>query len=554
MKRLFLSTFAVLALISLAAGVGIGASDDTAKGKLFSEEEYKAHLNFLAHDLLEGRAVGVRGGELAALYIATQFQAAGLKPISEEEGYFQRVPMVGITTDYETLRCSFSTGGRSIGLTPIEDLVVTSELTQDAINVEDELLFVGYGIDAPEYNWDDFKGMDVRGRVLVMLVNDPDYEKTGFGSESLTYYGRWTYKEEIARIKGAKGLIMLHTDESATYPFAVVQSSWAIERVNMEGEIKNPLALDGWASQPAFDKVLDLVGLSYAKLKEVADSREFVPFPLGITINVGFKQTYRRFTSPNVIGVLPGTSKADEAVVYMAHYDHLGVGREIDGDTIYNGAVDNASGTAAIICLAKAFASAPEPPKRSVIFLATTGEESGLLGSEYYSVHPVIPLEKTVIALNKDCCNFYGRRDGFGAFPIQFTDAVPAFEKLGEEMGLKLSVGGVDRGGGAFRVDNFPLCARGTVALSIGLSGNNLTLTEEQVNEMREKIGRWYHQPIDEVYPFWNYEGVMQEMEVLYQVGRYYADGGEKPSMKPENPFNAPIRVRNMKYVGEESK
>lgn len=540
-KFLFFASMTVLLVIPTAA--------QAQEKPLINESEYKAHLKFLAHDLLEGRAVGVRGGELAALYIATQFEAAGLKPISEEQGYFQRVPMIGITTKYDTVSYTLSAGENSVDLAPIDEFVVTSELAQDAVSLDEELLFVGYGVEAPEYDWDDFKGADVKGKVLVMLVNDPDYEKTGFGSESLTYYGRWTYKEEIARIKGAKGLILLHTDETATYPFAVVQSSWGIERVGLEGEFKNPLTIDGWVSKPAVNKVLAFVGLDYDKLKEKADSKDFSPMPLGVRIKVSFEQKYREFTSPNVIGILPGSSMPDEAIIYMGHYDHLGVGREVNGDNIYNGAVDNASGTAALICLARAFASAPDPPKRSIIFFATAGEESGLLGSEYYAEHPVVPLEKTIIALNKDCCSFFGKRDGFGAFPIRYTSAVPSFEKIGKSMDLKLHYGGVDRGGGAFRVDNFPLCARGLVALSIGIRGKYLSLSEEEVKAMRDKVGRWYHQPNDEIYPFWNYEGVMQEMEILYHVGRYYAADGEKPSMTSENPFNAPNRVRSMKYT-----
>jgi hypothetical protein len=540
--------FSAVAIMVVLAGLSMAAAPADNDKSVFTEAEYRAHLKFLADDLCEGRAPGTRGGDLAALYIATQFEAAGLRPISEKDGYFQQVPMQGNATRHETVRFTLSAGANSLELAGFDEVVIGSELPDKQINLEGDLLFVGYGIEAPEYGWDDYKGADVRGKILVMLVNDPDLGKTGFGSESLTYYGRWTYKEEIARIKGAAGLILLHTDQTATYPFTVVQASWGVERCDLKGTVLDPLTFKCWVSRPAIDKALAFVGLDYAALKEQADSKEFEPIPLGISAAVAFEQDYREFESPNVIGILPGTDLADEAILYMAHYDHFGIGHPVDGDAIYNGATDNASGTAAIICLARAFAQAPEPPHRSIIFMATTGEERGLLGSEYYSARPVMPLEKTIIALNKDCCNFYGLRDGISAFPIQFTDATPEFEQVAAEMGLKLVVGGADIGGGAFRVDNFPLCARGVVGLSIGTAGKNLTFTDEQMKQFRETVGSWYHQPNDEIYPFWSYEGIIQELNILYKLGSHYAAGAPPPTLNPDNPYIPAIRIREMKY------
>jgi hypothetical protein len=537
------------AMIFALFACGLLAAPQVEEHKpVFTEAEYKGHLKFLANDLCEGRAPGTRGGDLAALYIATQFEAAGLKPISEADGYYQQVPMQGNSTKYDTVKFSLSTGGQSVDLIGFDEVIIGSELPDKQIALGGDLLFVGYGIEAPEYGWDDYKGLDVHGKVIVMLVNDPDFEKTGFGSESLTYYGRWTYKEEIARIKGAAGLILLHTDQTATYPFTVVQASWGVERCDLQGTILNPLTIKGWVSQPAIDKALAFVGLSYAALKDKADNKDFQPIPLGIRADVAFEQDYREFNSPNVIGILPGTNLADEAILYMAHYDHFGIGHPVNGDAIYNGATDNASGTAAVICLARAFAQDPKPPRRSIIFMATTGEEKGLLGSEYYSAKPVIPMEKTIIALNKDCCNFYGLRDGLSAFPIQFTNALPEFQKVASEMGLQLQIGGADIGGGAFRVDSFPLCARGVIGLSISTGGKNLTFTDEQMKKFRDTVGPWYHQPNDEIYPFWNYEGIIQELNILYKLGTHYADGAPAPKLNPDNPFVPAIRIRELKY------
>jgi len=536
------------ALVWAAMAVSAQEIPVTELEKRFSIDEYRAHLRFLADDALEGRAPGTRGGDLAARYIAAQFEAAGLQPISEAAGYFQPVPMIGNLTDPAGARLALCTGENRVAVAVPDDAVLVSEVSAPEIRIEDELVFAGYGIEAPEFEWDDYKGADLRGKVLVMLLNDPDPKTTGFGSESLTYYGRWTYKLEIARLKGAKGLLLLHTPASATYGFDVVKSSWAVERVSLEGEIVNPLAMAAWITRPAFERALAPLGLDYAALEKKAADRAFRPFALGVKIDAAFRQRCRTFTSPNVIGVLKGAKRPDEAVVCMGHYDHLGVGPAVEGDAIYNGAIDNASGTAALICLARAHAAAPERSARTVIFLATTGEEKGLLGSEYYTVHPVVPLEKTVLVLNKDCCNFLGRRSGFGAFPVRFTDAADPIAKLGKELGLELAVGRVDRGGGAFRVDSFPFCARGVVGLSIWLRGRNLSITEDEAKALSARAGRWYHQPNDEVRSYWLYDGIRQELALLYLLGRHYAGEAAAPRLGAGHPFGPAIRVRELKY------
>lgn len=514
--------------------------DDTPT---FTEHEFRAHLNFLGGDLCEGRAVGTRGGEVAAAYIAAQFQAAGLQPISPEAGYFQQVPLKGITTDYATAKFSLFAGDREFPLTPVEDVVLNGEKMENAVTLDDELIFVGYGIVAPEFNWDDYKGVDITGKTVVMLVNDPDFAKTGFGSESLTFYGRWTYKEIIASARGAKALILLHTDESAAYGMNVVRSSWTIERISFADDPRAPLMLKAWVSQPAADKVLAAVNLSYAQLKEKAESRDFKPFPLGLRVVSSFNQTCRTTTSPNVAGILPGTTMKDEVVVFTGHYDHLGIGMpDAEGDTIYNGASDNASGTAAIICLARAFAQGPAP-QRTLVFLAVTGEESGLLGSDWYAAHPVFPLDKHVVAINKDVVNLLGATKGFGAAPVQYSDALPVVTEIGKSLGLDIFVSEVDRGGGAFRSDHFPFAARGIVAMSVGLRGEYRNLSQDQVAEIRKKIGYTYHQPNDEVSPHWNYDGAMLELNLLWRLGRHWADGAPKPQLKEGNPYEATMRL-----------
>jgi Zn-dependent M28 family amino/carboxypeptidase len=544
MKKTILFSTAILCLVSILATAG--AEKPSADQPKFTEAEFVAHLRFLASDICEGRAPGTRGGELATAYIAAQFEAIGLKPISAEQGYFQQVPMLGIATIQDSISYTLSAGERSVSLVPVEEVVLNSEQPLDQVGAEGDLLFVGYGIEAPEFNWDDYKGTDVQGKILVMLVNDPDLEKTGFYNESLSYYGRWTYKEEIARAKGAKGLVLIHTDETATYDFSVVQNSFAVERLQIKDSIPNQLLIKAWVSQPAFDKALAFVGTNYAELKEKADSRGFRPMPLGLHLKTEFKQEHREFEAPNVIGVLPGTSKGDEAIVYCGHWDHFGIGRAINGDDIYNGARDNASGVAAIICLARAYSGMPAP-ERSIVFMATTAEESGLLGAEYYAMNPIFPLDKTAMAVNIDVVNVYGPTEDFGAGIVKFTTALDTVKAIGEELGLELNIGGADTGGGTFRSDHFPLCARGVVALSTGTGRRVRGMSEEDANKMFTELfaGR-YHQPSDEMDPRWRYDGTIETLNLLYMIGRHWADGAERPELLPENPYVPAIRMKGL--------
>jgi Zn-dependent M28 family amino/carboxypeptidase len=536
MKKLVSFSFAVAIAAPLAAGQE-GAAP-------FSAGEYSAHLKFLANDLCEGRAVGTRGGELAAAYIAAQFEAAGLEPISAEEGYYQRVPLKGAKTRQESVRFSLSAGERSVAFTPVEEVVANSELDWDTVEVEGELLFVGYGVEAPELDWDDYKGVEAAGKILVMLVNDPDFELTGFGGESLTYYGRWTYKEEIARAKGARGLILIHTDETAGYGFEVIRSSWTGERIDYQDADAQPLEINAWLSREAADRALALVETSYDELKASADRREFRPRPLALRLEAGLGQDRRKTTSPNVLGLLRGSSKADEVVIITGHYDHLGIGLpDADGDTIYNGAMDNASGTSALICLARAFARSSQPPQRSVLFFANTGEESGLLGSTWYAKHPLFPLDKTTVVLNKDVCETLGAKTAFKAFPAEYSNAVETLERIGAELDLAYEEAGVDRTGLAFRSDHFPFAARGIVAMSVGLAGDYRDLTEERVKEIKAEIGGTYHQASDEVHPLWNTDGALQELELLYRIGRHFADGAPAPTMNADHPYVSTRRL-----------
>jgi len=542
-KRILVLFFLVAMLL---CSLIVPAQTDTIK---FDEQYYKANFKFLADDLLEGRRPGTRGGNLAALYIARQFESIGLKPISDEQEYFQMVPAVGFSTDYKSVQFTIHANGKKETLDPYNEVILLSQEPTESIKIKGDLVFAGYGIEAPEYDWNDFKDQNVSGKILVFLCNDPDYKKTGFGSESWTYYGMFTYKEEMAILKGAKGIIYLHNNEMAALPFSAFQHAMAPEWSYSEYRTKNPLALYAWVAQPAFERVLSMVGLNFNVLKEQADRKDFHPMPLKLNVDVSFKQNHRHYKSPNVIGILPGKEKGDECILCMAHYDHLGIGEPIQGDSIYNGARDNASGTAGLISLAREFCA--HPVKRSVVFLATTGEENMFLGSEYYSMNPVVPLKKTIIVFNMDIMSFYGRQEMFSLYPIECSDAVPRVKSLGQELGLKLKPDGIDTTARYFRYDHLPFNSRDVVALTVGLGGKYLATSENQVAEIRKKIRSSYHQPNDEVYSCFRYDGVMQELEVLYHVGRYYAEHDERPNLKPDNPSNPAKRMIRLKKEKE---
>src|SRR5881628_1955077 len=374
-----------------------------------------AHLRFLASDLLEGRAPATRGGRLAAEYIAAQFQALGLQPAGANGTYFQPVALVGMTPQ-PTLAWG-PAGGATDTLAYRDAFVAWGERPEADISATGDVVFVGYGIRAPEWQWDDFKGADVRGKVLLMLVNDPGLvDSTVFLGKILTYYGRWTYKLEEAARQGAAGAILIHTTESATYPWEVVRGSWSVEQFKLDQPHSPSIAVAGWVTEASALTALSKAGLNLDSLTRAAARRDFRPIPTGITASLGVHSALRRVESENVVARLPGRDPrlASQAVLITAHWDHKGIGPAIRGDSIYNGAEDNASGVAAILGVAKALTPLPRTA-RSIFFVATTAEESGLLGSEAYVQRPLIPLGQTAAVLNLDVTNVRRATRNIGA-------------------------------------------------------------------------------------------------------------------------------------------
>jgi len=542
-----------LALVSLAllAGATALAQAPLAPAvqqaqQVITPELLRAHTAFLADDLLEGRAPATRGGELAAKYIAAQFERLGLRPISEDGSYFQNVPMLGKKVE-PTADLAVRGGGQELTFKFFDDFVPGSDLEQERVRVEGDLVFVGYGIVAPEFNWDDFKGVDVKGKVLLMLVNDPPAtaeEPELFGGRALTYYGRWTYKYESAARQGAAGAILIHTTPSAGYPFKVVQSSWTGERFSLPPKPGGdpPLGLGAWVSQEAAEKILELAGQTLPALQEAAAKRSFRPAPLGVKVSTEMTQHLRHIESPNVIGWLRGSDPqlAEQYVVYTAHYDHLGVGKEVNGDSIYNGAADNAVGVAALLALAEAFARQPAPPARSVVFIGIAAEEYGLLGSEHYAQNPVFPPAATAANINMDGLNTIGPTRDITLIGYGKSDLDELVEATAREHGMVTRPDNFPEQGYFYRSDQFNFAKVGIPAVYLD---NGLDVIGQPEGWGKEKadeyVARDYHQPSDQIKPDWDWRGAKQQTELLFDIGWRVATRPAMPEWYPTAEFRA---------------
>jgi len=524
-----LNTVAMLALMASAATQQIQI--DTAA--------MDAHLKFLASDLLEGRAPATRGGKLATEYIAAQFQALGLQPAGPNGSYFQPVALVGMTPQ-PTL--TWGKGGQLDSLAFREQFVAWAERPEADIASDGEVVFVGYGIRAPEWQWDDYKGMDLRGKVLLMLVNDPGLvDSTIFLGKILTYYGRWTYKLEEAARQGAAGAILIHTTESATYPWEVVRGSWSVEQFKLDQPHAPSLAFAGWVTDGSARSFLAKAGLNIDSLTRSAAKRDFRPVATGLQASVRVHSALRRVQSENVVARLPGRDarRASEAVLITSHWDHKGIGPLIRGDSIYNGAEDNASGIAATLAVAKALTQLPRPA-RSILFVATTAEESGLLGSEAYVQQPLIPLARTAAVLNLDVTNVRGATRDIGARGGDRSTLGPMFDAAARAESLRVE-NEPDLRGSFFRSDHFPFARSGVPALSI-YAGDDFVGRPKGWGEEQENVynQQRYHQPSDEYQPSFRYAGMAQEVRVVVRIARAIANDPSMPRWLSNSEFQRP--------------
>jgi len=485
-------------------------SDAFAAMESIDPEHIRWHVRFLSHDLLEGRGTGQRGGDIAAEYIATQFAEYGLKPAGDNGSYLQKVPLVGITTLPETHFVLLPKQGAPMDLKPLDEYVAYDQTQQPQSDVDAEIVYVGYGIEAPEYSWDDYKGVDVRGKVLLMLVNEPPSDDpTFFKGKALTYYGRWTYKYEEAARKGAVGVILIHQEDMASYPWEVVRNSNSGEKsyLKLEGQA---LKVASWVQLDVANKLVAGSGIDLDKMMADARSRDFHAVDLGAKLRAHMVSKVRNFESNNVLAMLPGSSRSlkDQAVMYTAHYDHLGIRPGIPGDNIYNGAADNATGCGILLELARAYSVARDRPGRSVIFASVTAEEQGLLGSEYLGKHPPIPAGKIALDLNYDDVQPHGAPEEVEVSGAERTTFYPWVQATAKEFRLTIRPDARPEAGHFYRSDHFSLARVGIPSFSVNegmkFKGHDEAWGVAQDKEYTEKH---YHQPSDEYYPEMDFTG-----------------------------------------------
>lgn len=509
-----------------------------------NEADYLELVKTLASDAFEGRGPGTDGGAKAVEYIKAQFERAGLSPGNNGE-WFQTVPMVVTTTDTNT-QMTLNVNGTPKVLKFGDDMVVGSRTGQSEVDVKDsELVFVGYGVDAPEHGWNDYAGVDVKGKTVVMFVNDPGFHagnESLFEGKRMTYYGRWTYKFEEAARKGAKAALLIHDDAGAAYGWGVVKNSWSGARYDLKpsDDPEPRLPVQGWVTGEVARTLFADAGLDLDAMREAAGKPGFRAVPMKATMSVNLKSQIEEKSSRNVVGILPGSEAPQEGVVYMAHWDHLGK-HEGEGDQIYNGAVDNATGVAGIIEIAEKFAQSGEKPKRSVVFLAVTLEESGLLGSKYYVAHPAIAMDKTVAVINLDAMPVGGRARNMtvvGMGNSELEDLLATALKLQDRI---ITAEATPEDGFYFRSDHFNFAKAGVPAL-YAKGGNDLREGGTEAGNAAEENYRanHYHKPSDQYDPaWWRLDGILEDLAALYQVGNTVANDGSWPNWYKTSAFRA---------------
>lgn len=503
-------------------------------------EYIKAHTLYLSDDMLEGRGTGSRGEKIAAKYIAAQFQAIGLEPGNSDGTYFQNIPIVGIESRISIPMIAVK-ADKSIEFNYLTDHITFSGQHEDKVSVDAEVVFVGYGIIAPQQNWDDYKDVDVSGKILLIMNDDPK-SPTGdpkfFGGNARTYYGRWTYKYEIAAEKGAIGAIIIHTDSSAGYSWDVVQNSWSTEQFGFKDDPSQKFKMQSWLTETASSKLVEFAGYNLKDLMAGAESRKFMPVRLGINLSVTVKNKIREIYTQNVLGLLKGSdlNLSSEVVVHTAHYDHLGISLPVNGDSIYNGASDNALGVGMMLSIAKAFTELEKKPKRSILFIACAAEETGGLGSEYYAANPTFPLEKIAANFNTDGANFFGLAKDITFIGSECSTMGKAIEKVLKQQKIRLTPDKFPEQGSFYRSDQFSFAKVGIPAASVRGGSDYFDASlraEDYVKYRREN----YHQPTDTVAPWWNFNAVVQQAQLVFLCELEVANQIEIPEWNPNQEF-----------------
>jgi Zn-dependent M28 family amino/carboxypeptidase len=535
-----------------AAPAATTAPVAVAKMPSFDAGRMLADIKTLSSDEFEGRAPGSKGEELTVTFLEDQFKKIGLQPGNTDGTFVQSLPLVGITAS-NTRPLTVSGQGKKATFKWRDDLVAWTKRVTDTSSLENsELIFAGYGVTAPEFKWDDFKDVDVKGKTIVVLVNDPQIpsgsdpsqlDPSMFNGKAMTYYGRWTYKFEEGARRGAAGILIVHETGPAGYPFAVVQGNLG-ERFDLITPDKNMgrASIEGWLSLDATKKLLSMAGQDFDALKKQALTREFRPVPLGLQASVAIRNTLRTIQSKNVLARLEGSDPQlkDQYVVYTAHWDHLGIGAPVNGDKIYNGALDNASGVAQVLEIARAFTTVEPRPKRSLLFLMVGAEEQGLLGSQHYAEQPVFPLAKTLAAINVDGVNQWGRTKDLTVIGMGASDLDDYLRDAAAGQGRVLRPDPESEKGFYYRSDHFNFAKQGVPALymdtGIEFVGKPAEYSQQKRDEYTNKD---YHAPSDEVKPDWDLSGAVEDAQLLFLVGYNVANASKFPEWKPGNEFKA---------------
>jgi Zn-dependent M28 family amino/carboxypeptidase len=516
---------------------------DFSESSAIDEATLRGHIRFLADDSLEGRGPGSRGDEVTQVYLSTQFEMLGLAPGAADGSWKQSVPLVGVTTQ-SPATVEFVSGSETVTLKTVEDLMTTIGQPIEKVSIEDaELVFVGYGITAPQYQWDDYKGVDLKGKILVMMNNDPADDPQLFEGKRRLYYGRWDYKYESAARQGAAGAIIIHTTPSAGYPWQVVQTSWSGEEFELRGIETPRMKMKAWATEGSVKKLCEAGGQNLDTLRAFAEQRDFRPVPLGVRMSLDLTAKVREQDTANVYGVLEGSDPKlrDEYVVFMAHHDHLGIGpRDDKGDAIYNGAVDNAAGVACLLAIAKAYSEADSAPRRSVLFAAVAAEEQGLLGSKYMAAHPPVPAGRMAALINMDGTNTLGRTRDVNVIGHGKSNLDALVQRVATAQGRDVTPDHFPDRGYYYRSDQFSLAKIGVPAVylhaGIVVRDRPEGWGKEQQNIWVEKV---YHQPSDQYDPNWDMSGAVEDTRLLFHVGDIAANNDEMPQWNPGDEFEA---------------
>ena len=545
------NALAVPMMLLLAAGPGAAAapasptptSDEARAARTITPALLRAHVKFVSSDLTEGRGPGTRGDAIARAYIASQLEALGLEPAAPEGGWFQKVPLVGVATKVvEPLRFEGPKGAAE--LRP-EEAVIVAGVPRDSVKLAGaEVVFAGYGIVAPEYRWDDYAGVDVRGKVVLVMNDDPSDDPAIFAGKTRLYYGRWTYKYEEAARHGAAGVVIIHTTPSAAYPWSVVQTSWAGTLFSLPDD-PNPLVdVRMWATEDASRRIAALGGQDLDALRRAATRRGFKAVPLGVRCSLGLAAEVTRIETANVMGRLPGRDAArrGEAVLVTAHHDHLGVkpGAAKGDDAIYNGAVDNATGVAGLLAAARAAAALPSAPARSMIFVALAAEEQGLLGSEWLARHPPVPAGKIAATVNVDAMNVFGRTRDVTLVGLGKSSVDELLVPLARWQGRVVRGDPSPEKGSFYRSDHFSLAKEGVPAAYVGKGVDFVGRPPGwgQENE-RAWTGKHYHQPSDEYRDDWDLSGMVEDAQLVFLLAVKVAEAREMPRWSKGDEFEA---------------